>query len=89
MITTTTYEVGFEVGSGIFSVNMIDAHVPEQHKEAAIREFAEKRAAHYQERVAYIRPLAACEVQERARKGMPWYALDEATKAKFGGNDDV
>lgn len=59
-------EVGYEVGDGIFSVNMIDG------SETLIKLASEDHAKRHGYTVAYIsKPLADYEVAERKRRGMP------------------
>ena len=74
------FEVGFE-NDGIFSVNIIWANTGHEEEEA-VKETAERRAARYGYKVAYIKELAAWEVEEKTRKGMPYYPIDSEVEHK-------
>lgn len=70
------FEVGFEVGDGIFSVNTIWANTGREEMEAA-RETAERRAALHGYAVAYIKEISEAEASAATRKGRPLYSIDD------------
>lgn len=59
------YEVGYDVGDGIYSVNMVDGG------DTLTKLMAEAYAKKHGYSVAYITQLADWEVAERKAKGMP------------------
>lgn len=59
------YEVGYDVGDGIYSINMVEGG------EVLTKLMAEEHAKKHGYSVAYIHPLADWEVAERKAKGMP------------------
>lgn len=62
------YEIGFHVGDGIYSVNMVEA----EDKQLA-ELVAEKHAKRHGYTYEWIKELTDAEVEERRRKGMPKY----------------
>ena len=70
------FEVGFEVGDGIFSVNTIWANTGREEREA-VTETAERRAALHGYAVAYIKEITEAEAEEATRKGRPLYSIDD------------
>lgn len=70
------FEVGFEVGDGIFSVNTIWANTGREELEAAT-ETAERRAALHGYAVAYVKEITEAEAEEANRKGRPMYSIDD------------
>ena len=59
-------EVGYDVGDGIYSVNMIEGN------ETLIKLASKDHAKRYGYTVAYIsKPLTEYEVAERRKRGMP------------------
>ena len=73
--------VGFE-DDGIYSVNMIWANTG-IHEREAVEDTARRKAEKHGYKVAFIRELARCEVQENRLKGMPYYPIDEESERKF------
>ena len=75
------FEVGFEVGAGIFSVNTITANTGREELEA-VTETAARKAERHGYRVAYIKEITMAEAEAACRKGRPMYPIDdEAEKA--------
>lgn len=70
------FEVGFEVGDGIFSVNTIWANTGREELEAAT-ETAERRAALHGYAVAYVKEITEAEAEVANRKGRPMYSIDD------------
>lgn len=70
------FEVGFEVGEGVFSVNTIWANTGREELEA-VTETAERRAARHGYKVAYIKEIDGVEAEVANRKGRPLYSIDD------------
>lgn len=62
------YAIGFHVGDGIYSVNMVEA---EDKRLAEL--VAKKHAERYGYTVEWVTELSEAEVAEYERKGMPKY----------------
>lgn len=59
------FEVGYDIGDGYYSINMIDGG------ETLAKLVAEEHAKKHGYTVSYITPLADYEVEERKHRGMP------------------
>ena len=59
------YEVGYHVGDGIFSVNMVEGD------EITSEQYAKAHAKKYGYELAYIIPISASKAEENKAKGMP------------------
>lgn len=70
------FEVGYNVGDGIFSVNTIWANTGREELEAAT-ETAERRAALHGYTVAYVKEITEAEAEVANRKGRPMYSIDD------------
>lgn len=80
--TTVTYEVGYEVAPGIFSVNMIWANT-DGYEEEAIRDTAQRHAARHGYRIAYMARRNGPEIEERLLKGMPFHMIDDEAEKQY------
>lgn len=61
----TIFEVGYNVGDGIFSVNMIEG------TEITSEQCAMEHARNYGYELAYILPISASKAEKNKAKGMP------------------
>lgn len=77
-----TFEVGYDVGDGIFSVNMIWANTG-VHERKAVMETAERHAKRYGYRVAYVKKITQCEAEEKFLRGMPISMIDKEAERKY------
>ena len=70
------FEVCFNVGDGIYSVNTIWANTGNEELEAAT-ETAQRRAQRYGYELAYIKPISEIEADEACCRGRHMYPIDE------------
>ena len=66
---TRTFEVGFDCGDGIFSVNMVEGD------ETTSEEYARKHAQKHGYKLSYIVPVSEESKKEKLSKGMPLIKL--------------
>lgn len=77
-----TFEVGYEVSEGIYSVNMIWANTGNCEQEA-VTDTAERYAKRHGYRVAYVKEICDRTAEENLRRGMPYHMIDEEAERKY------
>lgn len=70
------FKVGFDVGDGIFSVNIITANTGNEELEAAT-ETAQRQAQRHGYKVAFVKEIPEWEMESLWRRGMPVYPIDD------------
>lgn len=70
------FEVGYNVGGGVYSVNTITANTGAEELEAAT-ETAQRYATRHGYGVAYIKEITERDAEAALRRGRPMYSIDD------------